>query len=199
MLKLTTPRRVAALMVASAATASLAAAPAEAAKTVTTRGGDEFKPNEYVRSSHRFAPGRIVVRPNERVTWVDRDFTRDPHTITVLTRRNVPNTLGELFNCQACALAFAHLENPNDPNSPLARERVNVGKAGMNTQGDSLYMRNRGRVSARITAGVGRTLHYLCGIHPWMQGTIRVTRTGTRPQAAAGVGGGGAGLAGRTR
>jgi len=58
----------------------------------------------------------------------------------------------------------------------------------MNQQGDSLVLVPGSRISARITAAVGRTIHYVCAIHPWMQGSIKVTRTGA---------GTGAGLTGR--
>ena len=68
-----------------------AAGGAQAAKTVRTVGGPDFERNGFIADSQRFSPGNIVVRPNERVTWVDRDRTRDPHTITFVNRRERPN------------------------------------------------------------------------------------------------------------
>ncbi len=177
-----THRRAAATIVAVALAVGIAAGSAQAAKTVSTRGGFEFAPNQYIRDTLRFVPGKIAVRPGERVTWVDRDQAPDPHTITVVSRRNVPSTIEEVFECRVCSLALAHLEDPENPEtSDIATLRVNVGKPGLNTQGDSLFLPPDGRISARVTARVGRTLHYLCAIHPWMQGSIRVTRTGTQP------------------
>jgi plastocyanin len=190
-------RRSTALIVCTAVAATLGAASAQAAEQVRTRGGDEFKPNEYVRSTHRFAPGSITVQPNEIVTWIDADRAPDPHTITFVFRRNLPDRLSEIFNCTACAFANAHLSDPNDPNSPIARRKVNVGKPGMNTQGDSLYLANRGRISSRITARLGQRIHYLCAIHPWMQGSIRVARANPRSGSAGASAG--AALAGRPR
>jgi plastocyanin len=169
-------------IVAVALTAAIAAGPAQAAKTVLTRGGIEFAPNQYIRDTLRFVPGKIIVRPNERVTWVDGDQAPDPHTITVVAKRNMPSTLEEVFECRICSLALAHLADPENPeSSEIAALKVNVGKPGLNAQGDSLFLVPGGRISARVTASVGRTLHYLCAIHPWMQGSIRVTRTGTQP------------------
>ncbi len=165
-------------IVAAAAVAGAGATTAGAAKTVRTEGGPEFEPNRYIRDTLRFAPGAITVRPNERVTWVDADRAPEPHTVTVVSRRNLPDTIEEIFECRACALANAHLEDPTDPNSDLARMRVNVGRPGLNTQGDSLFLAPGGRISARVTARVGGTLRYFCALHPWMQGSIRVTRTG---------------------
>ncbi len=169
----------------------VAAGGAQAAKTVRTIGGPTFERNGFIADSQRFSPGNIVVRPNERVTWVDRDRTRDPHTITFVNRGERPNNANQVFNCRACSLANAHLEDPNDPNSAIARTRVNVGRPGLNTRGDSLVL-NGGRISGLVTARAGQTLYYMCAIHAWMQGSIRVTRAGGARAA-------GAELTGRTK
>ena len=179
--------RAAIALVVATAIAGTATATAGAAKTVRTVGGQEFQANQYIRDTLRFAPGAIVVRPNERVTWVDADKAQEPHTVTVVSRRLMPDTIEEVFECRACALANAHLENPDDPNSDIARTRVNVGRPGLNTQGDSLILPPGGRVSARVTANVGSTVRYFCAIHPWMQGSIRVTRTGAASTGGAGL------------
>ena len=175
-----THRRAAAVTAVVALVAAVGAGSAHAAKTVLTRGGDEFAPNEFVRSSLRFAPGTITVRPGERVTWVDGDQSRDPHTVTVVNARNVPDTIEEVFECQVCGLAGAHLEDPNDPSSGIATFRLNAGPPGFNTEGDSILFMDGQRISARINTTAGRTLRYICAIHPWMQGAIRVTRAGTQ-------------------
>ncbi len=187
-----THRRAAVTIVAVALVAGVGAGSAHAAKTVRTAGGFEFEPNRYIRDTLRFVPGRITVRPNERVTWVDRDQAPDPHTITIVARRNMPTTIEQVFECQICSLALAHLEDPENPeSSDIATLRVNRGRPGLDRQGDSLFLVPDGRISARVTARAGRTLHYLCAIHPWMQGSIRVTRTGTSTPT------GGAALTGR--
>ena len=187
--------RAAGVIACALAVAGIGAAAADAAKTVQVRGGIVFEPNQALTDTLRFAPGALTVRPNERITWVDRDRMPDPHTITIVLPREVPDRVNELFNCQSgpCALANQHLADPNDPNSDIARARVNVGKAGLNTRGDSLYLAPGGRISARVTARAGRRLAYICAIHPWMQGSIRVARQSRTAGAAAG----GAGLTGR--
>ena len=174
-----TAAAVAALFLVAGATAALAGA-----ATVRTRGGVEFSPNEYVRDTVRFVPGPITVRPNARVTWIDADRSEEPHTVTIVRRREQPDTLRELFQCRVCQLAGAHLADPNDPNSDVARVRVNVGAPGLNTRGDSLFLAPGGRISARVTRRAGSTLYYLCAIHPWMQGSIHVARAARRTGAA---------------
>ena len=188
---------VAVLVVAAAAGA--AAGAADAAKTVRTVGGLTFQRNAFLGDSVHFTPTTIYVRPNELVTWVDRDRKPEPHTVTVVNRGERPSHANQVVNCRACALANAHLEDPNNPNSPVVRNKVNVGRAGLNTRGDSLYLAPGRRISERVTATAGHTLYYLCAIHPWMQGVIRVTRTGVAPRTHQATPLRGAALTGRTR
>jgi plastocyanin len=173
-------RRLAVLLGALVAV-GLAAAPACAGKTVKTRGGDSFAPNEYLSSTLHFQKGVIYVKPNERVTWVDADRTGDPHSITTVLRKNLPDTIDEIFACPICSLINNHLNDPNDPDSGLATLRVDKGPAGMQSQGDSLILLPGEKISFRVRAKVGMRIPYLCAIHPWMQGKIIVTRTGTAP------------------
>ena len=51
----------------------------------------------------------------------------------------------------------------------------------MQSEGDSLILLPDAKIGVRVKARVGRRIHYFCAIHPWMQGTIRVTRTGRAP------------------
>jgi hypothetical protein len=47
------------------------------------------------------------------------------------------------------------------------------------TPGDSLLFGGEldsQSISARVTAPAGTTLYYLCALHPWMQGSIKVRR-----------------------
>ena len=182
MLKTKFSRRLVVLLAALLAV-GLAAAPAFAGKTVKTRGGDSFSPNEYLSSTLHFDKGVIFVRPNERVTWVDADKTGDPHSITVVLKKNVPETVDEIFACPICSLINNHLVDPNDPDSGLASLRVDKGPAGMQSQGDSMILLPGKKMGVRVKAKVGMRLHYLCAIHPWMQGTIRVTKTGKAPRS----------------
>ncbi len=174
-----------AVLFASAVTASLAAAigagarPAETAArapVVTIVGGPSLKPNRFVMDTVRFSPGTITVRPGQVVTWVDRGRSPEPHTVTIVRKGELPDTIQELSRCfeGACGLVAAHLNDPNDPEKGIRTARVDRGRAGLNTRGDSLFLAPKGRISGRVTASSGRTLRYLCALHPWMQGTIRV-------------------------
>jgi plastocyanin len=165
--------------------AGMGAAQARAGVTVKIVGKTVFQPNALIGETLRFSPGRIFVNRGEEVAWLNR--TGQPHTITVVPKRLVPNTLAEMNRCEGCAFALGHLADPNNPEtSPIKDVRLDRGRRGFNTQGDSLFVIPRQRASARfsqrmtarITANAGRTLHYLCAIHPWMIGSIKVLPAG---------------------
>ena len=164
------------------AVALLAAAPAQAAKVVHTRGGDVFHPNEVFGVNHRFAPGILYVKPGQTVTWIDGDINSDRHTITSVTKAHVPRTRAAVNLCPFCFLANGHFSNPDDPNSAIVALKLQVGRSGYQTEGDSLLLQNRHRISAQIKAPAGRTVYYFCRVHPWMSGKIVVNRTGTAPR-----------------
>jgi plastocyanin len=173
-----------AVLVATIAAAGLAATPALGGTRVKTRGGDTFSANEYLSSTLHFEPGVIFVRPGERVEWKDKDRSGDPHSITVVRKKNLPDSITDIFNCTICELVNQHLVDPNDPDSGIATLFVNTGPAGMQSQGDSLILLPGHTIGTRVRAKVGRRLHYICAIHPWMRGTIRVTKDGKRPHRA---------------
>jgi len=52
--------------------------------------------------------------------------------------------------------------------------RVNVGQPGLDQPGDSLLILDGQTIGATISASAGTNLFYLCAIHPWMQGQLRV-------------------------
>ena len=174
-------RRVVPLLVALLAV-GVAAGPASAGKLVMTRGGDAVVVNQSLSSTLHFAPGVIYVHPGEFVTWKDGDRSGDPHSITVARKAKLPDTVDEIFNCEICSLINAHLEDPEDPNSSLARLRVDKGPTGMQSEGDSLVLLPGKQIAYRVKAQVGRRIHYFCAFHPWMQGTLKVNRTGRAPR-----------------
>jgi plastocyanin len=61
------------------------------------------------------------------------------------------------------------------PTTPV----VNVGRPGLDASGDSIFLPPNSSVSAQVTANAG-VLHYICIIHPWMQGKITVEDKGRR-------------------
>jgi hypothetical protein len=55
-----------------------------------------------------------------------------------------------------------------------ARSCSGKGAAGFDQPGDSILLMDRKPQKIKITAKKGSTLYFICGLHPWMQGTIKV-------------------------
>jgi plastocyanin len=169
---------VAALIVAAmAGPASAAVAPAA---TVEVRGGDILQPGQFIKNNFRFVPRNITVHSGDVVRWVDRDRSADePHTVTIARRSDLPQTIAQLNACYEPGALCAKTIEAHDPGSdftPPFNFRVNRGGPGLNVRGDSLLFAGpfNQAVQGRVTAAAGRTLYYLCVIHPWMQGSITV-------------------------
>ena len=157
------------LAVCVLAAVAVAAASGAGGTTVKAVGKATFKPNVGVSDTQHWSPGTISVASGARVTWRNATRTGDPHTITIVTKRDLPRG----FECSACDRALrSHGVDP--ATGRVANPVVNVGAAGLDAPGDSLLLPPHGRASAVVSAGAGTTLYYVCSIHPWMQGRIRV-------------------------
>ena len=140
-------------------------------RTVRTTGDERVVPNAMVQATLKFAPGLVTVASGEDITWTHDDSTTAPHTATIVAEFPEP-TLEGIFGCgapgQPCEVALtAHFAGGFNP-------VVNVGAAGLDAPGDSLFFFDDTSVTATVSAPAGTTLQYLCAIHPWMQGEIAV-------------------------
>jgi plastocyanin len=162
------------LMVAVMAIAALGlSGTAVAAKKSEIRivGGVTVKPNKFVKDDQRFKAGVVTVRSGKSVTYVNKAKTPDPHTISLVDK--LPRTMQQIFGCEACGAFFEAHEVP-EGDGPPAKPIVDVGEAGFDTAGDSIVVGPGDKGSFKVTAAKGTTLKYLCAVHPWMQGKIRV-------------------------
>jgi plastocyanin len=144
---------------------------ATAGNSVRTMGDERVVPNAMVQATLRFTPGQIRVASGESITWTHADEATAPHTVTIVEEYPAA-TLEAIFGCgnpgEPCAVALAaHAANGFTP-------VVNVGAAGLDSPGDSLFFFDDQSISAPVTAPSGTVLKYLCAIHPWMQGQITV-------------------------
>jgi plastocyanin len=146
---------------------------------ITIRGGESFKPNAFVTDTQRYVPGTTPIRSGGTVTLTNA--TDDPHTLSIVKRSELPRTVGQVNNCGVCGtITQAHGVDPNGPptEGPPPIPVVDGGAAGFDQPGDSIFVGPKGSgstVKFKVTAKAGTTLHYLCIIHPWMQGRLRVT------------------------
>jgi plastocyanin len=162
---------------AMAGPASAATAPAA---RVEVRGGDILQPGQFIKNNFRFVPRNITVNSGDVVRWVDRDRSADaPHTVTIGRRSDLPQNIAQLDACFAPGGLCAETIEAHDPGldeQPPFNIRVNRGGPGLNARGDSLLFAGpfNQAIQGRVTAPAGRTLFYLCVLHPWMQGSIAV-------------------------
>ena len=168
----------AALIVAAmAGPASAGTAPAA---TVEVRGGDILQPGQFIKNNFRFVPRNITVHSGDVVRWVDRDRDEDdPHTVTIARKADLPQNIAQLDACyEPGGLCITTIEahDPGLDEQPPFNFRVNRGGPGLNARGDSLLFGGPfdHAIRGRVTAPAGRTLYYVCVIHPWMQGSITV-------------------------
>jgi plastocyanin len=170
--------------VAMVAIASTGIKAAEPGKTVKVKGLESLEPNAIFLSNLKFAPGAIKVRTGDTVTWVDDARTAVPHTITIVNEAELPVDFAAAYTClwddvipgvTGFCLQFLDAHGGPGGSTPV----VDVGGPGLDTRADSLFLPPNGSVSAPVTAASG-VLHYMCVIHPWMQGSIAIEEKGRK-------------------
>jgi plastocyanin len=173
-------------LVAVAVAAAVAVATASAAggapksATLLVRGGQSVKIDQFVKDSSRWDPAEVTIKSGGTLTIVNRGDKSDAHSFSIVKKSQLPRTVNQINNCAICAqISVAHGINPNGPPSgPPPKPVVDVGTAGFDEPGDSDARLHPGfkSVKEKITAKPGTTLWFLCAVHPWMQGRIKVEK-----------------------
>lgn len=171
---------LAVLVTAALVVPAFAASSAPERTTLKTIGKITFRANRGISDSMHFNRDVVRVQSGGKIVLVER--TKQAHTFSLVRRGEVPGSLREVENCfgrgPCDEIAVAHgAINPDtgeeqDPTTPL----VNVGKEGFNEPGDSVLIPPSGRATVKVSAAAGTTLHFICAIHPWMQGKVKVAR-----------------------
>ncbi len=168
-----------ALLIAAAAVAALGTvrkAPSRASVAGVNR--PDLKPNRDLGQTDdlRWLPAKTRIRSGGRLTL--RNLTRpgtlkEIHNFSIVTSRQVPRTQLEALDCRICKA----INERHDFDAITGRPRiaiVNRGRRGIDRPGDSIAFTGTRR--ARVTAKAGRTLNFICAVHPWMQGKLVVGR-----------------------
>lgn len=106
-----------------------------------------------------------------------------PHTFSLVTKGSLPKTAQQRKTCftpgKIC-MGIAHwygLKGEENPKQPL----IAAGKEGWDTmgtvtkKGDSYFFGKKGAsVEQVVSAKAGTTLYFMCAVHPWMQGSVKV-------------------------
>jgi plastocyanin len=170
-------RRLTVLLAAAAALSltamaigtATAAEKAPAKQKMAIVGHSVFKAGKFAFDNQRFSPRKFDIKSGGKVTLRNKAKTDDPHTFSLVKKSQLPDS----FDCEVCGEIFA-AHGADEQTGDLANPVVDVGAAGFDQPGDSIFVAPHGKVSFDVTAPAGTTLHFICAIHPWMQGRIRV-------------------------
>ena len=142
----------------------------------------KVKINRYIQDGVRWQKDTYTVRSNGTLHVVNKSPGSGGHTFTVVKEKDLPRTIAQINNCKICGtLGMAHGVDPNNPQAPPQFLYLENGK-GQNTRpsvdkpGDSAIIADRrnASINLKITARKGKTLFFMCLIHPWMQAKVKV-------------------------
>jgi hypothetical protein len=173
----------AALGIAAGGVATAGAAPKK--NEIDMVGGLVVKPGKFVKDDQRFKARDTSVKSGSTVTLRNKTKTEDPHTISFVEKRYLPEQFDTPVNAK---LEEAHLVDPNNDEAPPGAFVVDNGAAvpdggtlnvdtmfTPDTAGDSAFIApGQKSFKFKVTAKKGSKLFYFCAIHPWMQGKITV-------------------------
>ncbi|HEY7077339.1 MAG TPA: plastocyanin/azurin family copper-binding protein [Solirubrobacteraceae bacterium] len=176
-------RRIPVAIAATAAlgASALAIAPAIAAPAkknqIVIRDGTSYKPGFWVRDNMRFTPFTQTVRKGATVTLLNKGPKDEPHSISFVKKSQLPKTNRAINRCSipkgiCLKIAVAHQVDLATGN--VGKPVVDVNKPGVDGPGDSLFIPPGQGVKFKVTAKKGTTLYFMCAVHPWMQGSVKV-------------------------
>src|SRR5438067_8856007 len=160
--------------------ASTAAVPSKI--TLKQKQTQVMKPNRYFQDGLRWDKDVYTLKSGGTLHVVASVVTEGPHTFTVVKEKDLPRTAAQANHCKICAkLGAAHGAQP-ESNAPPKFQFLENG-VGQNTPpnvdrpGDS-GITGPGKkgefINLKVTAKKGKTLYFMCIIHPWMQAKVLV-------------------------
>jgi hypothetical protein len=144
---------------------------------------------EFDRADKRlFFDGPATVAAGEELKIKNNTNPRavGPHTFSLVREKDLPKTKNQLKACakklKGICGAIVKWHDVNVETGEVGENPVDVGKNGwdekgsLKRKGDSVVLdRGRGQSFKRpVTAPIGKTLFYICAVHPDMQGKLTV-------------------------
>jgi hypothetical protein len=176
---------VSVLVVASGAAGGAMAQGGSVPKKATIKVSQklEMKPNRYIQDGLRWDKDTYRVKSGGTLHVVNTAADEGPHTFTVVTEKDLPKTAAQAFQkCTPCEkLGAAHGADPNSDAPPKFPFLENgVGQAtppSVDRPGDSGVTgpgKKGEAIDLTVTAKKGKTLYFMCLIHPWMEAKVIV-------------------------
>jgi hypothetical protein len=110
-----------------------------------------------------------------------------PHTFSLVERGTLPKTKAAEKSCftpKHICMSIAKWHGFNPKTEKITINPVEAGPKGWSTAGnnkgktgDSWFtgeVKKGTHISEEVTAKAGTTLYFICAVHPWMQGSIKV-------------------------
>jgi hypothetical protein len=148
--------------------------------TIGEKGGVQFKPNRFVKDKLRWDRDVYRVKSGGTLTVRNNIINEGPHTFTVVKKKDLPKS----FDCKICGeLDKAHGVDPENQEGPPAFFFLENGQGSqsppeIDRPGDSALIgpgeSKTEKIELKVTAPKGKTLHFMCLVHPWMQAKVIV-------------------------
>jgi hypothetical protein len=133
-------------------------------------------------------PKKVAAGANLKIKNLTNPKQVGPHTFSLARKSTFPKTNKQIKACgrdfEGICGAIAFDWHKLDPQTEQVGENpVEVGKQGWNREGnlkrkgDSWVSERKNQSFKRkVTAKPGKTLHFICAVHPFMQGKIKVVK-----------------------
>jgi plastocyanin len=132
-----------------------------------------------------FGPSTVHEGEELRIVNTTKPSMVGPHTFSLVTKGSLPKTAKARKSCFSpghICLSIAEWQHFNLKTEKVGLQLAEAGPEGWSTmgsvskEGDSWFSGEKpgGEIEQKVTAKAGTTLYYMCAIHPWMQGSIKV-------------------------
>jgi hypothetical protein len=156
--------------------------------TTTPTGVKDVITMSLVKGKLKFvAPETVTVGDQLEIVNKTNPKQVGPHTFSLVTKGSIPKTrkaMGTCFTPKKICFAIAQWHGFNPKTEKITKNPVKAGPAGWSTmgtatgaKGDSWFTgetKSGTHISQEVTAAAGTTLYFMCAIHPFMHGQIKV-------------------------
>ena len=155
--------------------------------TVTPTGNTDVITMSLVKGKLKFvAPESVTVGDQLEIVNKTNPKQVGPHTFSLVTKGSIPKTkkqIGTCFTPKKICFAIAQWHGFNPKTEKITKNPAKAGPAGWSTmgtatgtKGDSWFSGEKpgGHISQEVTAAAGTTLYFMCAIHPFMHGQVKV-------------------------
>ncbi len=155
------------------------------AESVATEGVTTIEIKMEGKKMGFFGPSTVHEGEELRIVNTTKPSMVGPHTFSLVEKSLLPKTAKQRQQCFTpghICMAIAEWHHFNPKTEKVGKQAVEAGPEGWSTmgslkkEGDSWFSgeKPRGMTERKVTAKAGTTLYFMCAVHPWMQGSIKV-------------------------